>query len=79
MARKTSHMCVLETTGMLSVRGSPKPGKDVMSRLTPCTWSSKGAEATGATGVVAITAMVWSETIVWFVWCNGGVVVSVSW
>lgn len=57
MAHSTSHMRVLASTGMLSVRGSPRPGKDVMSRLTPCEWSSTGAEATGATGVVAIVAI----------------------
>lgn len=57
MARKTSHMRVLADTGILSVRGSPRPGKDVMSRLTPCEWSSSGAEATGAADVVAIAAM----------------------
>ena len=57
MACKTSHTLVLADTGMLSVRGIPRPGKDVMSRLTPCTWSSSGADATGATGVVAIAAM----------------------
>lgn len=64
MARKTSHMRVLASTGMLSVRGSPKPGKDVMSRLTPRAWSSSGAEATGATGVVATAAMVWSSIVI---------------
>jgi len=51
-------MRVLASTGMLSVRGSPRPGKDVMSRLTPCACSSSGAEAAGATGVVATVAMV---------------------
>ena len=57
MVRRTSHMRVLADTGMLSVRGSPRPGKDVMRRLTPCAWSSSGAEATGTAGVVAMAAM----------------------
>jgi hypothetical protein len=59
MARRTSHMRVLANTGMFNVRGSPRPGKDVISRLTPCAWSSSGAEATGATGVLAMAAMLW--------------------
>jgi hypothetical protein len=50
-------MRVLATVGMLSVLGRPRPGKDVMSKLTPCDWSFAGAEATCVVGVVAVAAM----------------------
>lgn len=60
MERRTSQTRVLDGTGRLRVRGRPRPGKDVMSRLTLCVSPSEAgcAGAAGALERVDTAAMV---------------------